>query len=52
MDKHWSANLEVKGPSPAAGRNLFNRKLGLSEHSLSIFLTHRPDMIDVQLKGA
>ena len=46
----WPADLVVQGSIPTLGENLLKSKLVYIAHSLSLSSTHRPDMIETQLK--
>ena len=48
--KRWPPDLAFPGSLSAGGGILFKRKRGAIAHSLSLSLTHRPDMVEIQLK--
>ena len=50
-DKRWPTDLAVavSVSRPGGCENLFNRKRGHVAHSLSLLLSHRPDMTEILL---
>ena len=48
--KHWPSDLVVVSLSPAAGGEILSAVNGVSFHSLSLSISHPPDMTEILLK--
>ena len=50
--KRWPTDLEVPSSSLAGGENLSDHKRGSIAHIFPLSPNHRPDMVEILLKGA